>query len=42
MKQKYKKIKIGCEQAHLIHFCYLIRLVLHQHLNLYVAYRLIG
>ena len=29
---------MGCEQAHLTHFCYPIRLVLHQHLNSHVAY----
>ena len=28
-----KIIKMGCEQAHFTHFCYPIRLVLHQHLT---------
>ena len=29
---------MGYEQAHLTHFCYPIRLVVHQHLNSLVVY----
>ena len=29
---------MGCEQAHLTHFCYPIRLVLNEQLNSHVAY----
>ena len=35
--QKKKKIKMVVSK-HLTHFCYTIRLVLHQHLNSHVAY----
>ena len=46
--QKKQKISMGCKQArhslkmvvskHLTHFCFPIRLVLHQRLNSHVAY----